>query len=213
MTREETKKIIMIMEASYPNFKPSDRKAMLDSWTIILEEYTYAEISTALKLYILSDTKGFAPGPGQLVDKIKDITVMEELNDMEAWALVSRAIKNGNYGAVEEFEKLPETVQKAIGSPDQLRNWAISPIESIESVVQSNFIKTYRTVVERKMQLAKMPTAIRKLIDDVNKDRPLLYQKTQDDPYDNKCEEGETAVTDVPVEKLKNLYEELGGKK
>jgi hypothetical protein len=83
---------------------------------------------------------------------------------MEAWSLVSNAIKNGYYGAEEEFAKLPEVVQKAVGTPANLRAWAHTDEASIENVVQSNFMRTYRTVVKRETEYAKMPTSIKNLI-------------------------------------------------
>lgn len=88
---------------------------------------------------------------------------------MEAWMLVSKALRNGYYGAVEEFNKLPPLVQKAVGSPDNLRNWALTDINSIENVVQSNFMRTYRTVVNRAKEYQKMPKDIKALIESANK--------------------------------------------
>lgn len=52
MTREETKKIIMVMAASYPNYKPLDISMTVDAWQMMLEEYSYNEIALALKAYI-----------------------------------------------------------------------------------------------------------------------------------------------------------------
>ena len=83
--------------------------------------------------------------------------------------LVSRALRNGYYGAVEEFNKLPPLVQKAVGSPDNLRNWALTDINSIENVVQSNFMRTYRTVVNRAKEYQKMPKDIQALIENTNR--------------------------------------------
>ena len=88
---------------------------------------------------------------------------------MEAWLLVSKALRNGTYGAVKEFNKLPPLVQKAVGSPDNLRNWAQTDSESIENVVQSNFMRTYRTVVNRAKEYRKMPKDIQALIENTNR--------------------------------------------
>jgi hypothetical protein len=164
MTREETKKIIRIIIDSYPNYKPSDLSETVDVWCMMLEEYSYQQIAVALKAYILTDTSGFAPSIGQLVGKLHSVARNDELNEMEAWALVSNAIKNGYYGAEEEFAKLPEVVQKAVGTPANLRAWAHTDEQSIENVVQSNFMRTYRMVVKRESEYAKMPTSIKNLI-------------------------------------------------
>lgn len=165
MTREEVKKIIMIMSASYPNYKPQDLTMTVDTWHMMLEDYAYNQVALALKAFVISDTKGFAPSVGQLIDKLQKISQPEELNEMQAWTLVSAALRNGYYGAEEEFYKLPPLVQKAIGAPAQLRNWSQTGMESIENVVQSNFLRTYRAVLQRELDVSRMPAEIKDLIE------------------------------------------------
>ena len=135
---------------------------------MMLSEYTYEQISIALKAYILSDTSGFAPSVDQLVGKIQAITKPEELNEMEAWSLVSKAIRNSGYNSVEEFAKLPPLVQKAVGLPDQLMTWALDENYN-EQVVSSNFMRCYRTELARHEELSKMPAEVKALIDSVSK--------------------------------------------
>lgn len=169
MTRDETVKIIRIMCDCYPNYKPSNLSETVDVWNTMLEEYNYNQISTALKAYAHSDTSGFAPSIGQLINKLHEVQAPQELNEMEAWLLVGKALRNGTYGAVEEFNKLPPLVQKAVGGPDNLRNWAQTDSESIENVVQSNFMRTYRIVVNRAKEYQKTPKDIQALIENTNR--------------------------------------------
>ena len=164
MTVIEAKKIIAVMLVSFPNFKPTDVDSMAETWADILSEYSYSQVSMALKAYIVSDTSGFAPAIGQLVEKIQTISQPQELNEMEAWSLVSRAIRNSTYNSVEEFAKLPPLVQKSVGLPDQLRIWAMDENYN-EQVASSNFIKCYRTEVARSQELSKMPSDVRKIIE------------------------------------------------
>ena len=164
MTREETVKIIRIICDSYPNYKPNNLSETVDVWCMMLSDYTYDQVSVALKAYILSDISGFAPSIGQLVGKIQTISQPQELNEMEAWSLVSRAIRNSTYNSVEEFAKLPPMVQKAVGLPNQLRTWAMDENYN-EQVASSNFIKCYRTEVARSQELSKMPSDVRKIIE------------------------------------------------
>ena len=69
MTREETKKIVMIIKYSYPNWKSDDFSKVIDVWSIIFEEDNYNLIEAGLKEYIRRDTSGFAPSPGQIREK------------------------------------------------------------------------------------------------------------------------------------------------
>lgn len=168
MTREETVKIIRIMCDCYPNYKPSNLSETVDVWNMMLEEYSYSQISMALKTYVHSDTSGFAPSIGQLIGKIQTISQPQELDGMTAWGLVSKALRNGTYGAVEEFNKLPPLVKQAVGMPDNLKNWATSDYQTIETVIQSNFLRTYETVVKRANEINRMPDDIKSLIEKMN---------------------------------------------
>lgn len=168
MTREETVKIIRIICGSFPNFKPSDLSETVDIWNMMLDEYTYNQIAGALKSYILADSTGFAPSIGQLIAKVKTIGEPAQLNETEAWGLVSKAIRNGYYGAVEEFSKLPPLVQKAVGTPDNLRNWSQTNLESVETVIQSNFLRAYRVEAQRAAEISKMPSDIKTMIENTS---------------------------------------------
>ena len=169
MTRTETIKLLMVIQSAYPNFKPPDKTVAVDAWYTMLKDMDYNVVQMGLRAYITSDTSGFAPSIGQLINTMYTIQNPQELNEMEAWALVSKALRNGYYGAVEEFNNLPPLVQKAVGSPDNLRNWAQTDSESIENVVQSNFMRSYRLVVNRENEIKKMPADVRTLIENVNK--------------------------------------------
>lgn len=157
MTREEAKEIIMVIVSTYPNWKPADMSFTVDAWASALEAFTYQQISTALKAFIVSDTSGFAPAPGQIIGLLDRVTNNQELNEMEAWLLVSKALRNGYYGAEQEFERLPPIVQKAVGSPSQLRNWSQTDSDSVENVIQSNFMRTYRQELTKNREIRKVP--------------------------------------------------------
>lgn len=170
MTRTETIKLLMVIQSAYPNFKPPDKTVAVDTWHTMLRDMDYNVVQMGLKAYITSDTSGFAPSIGQLINTIYLTQNPQELNEMEAWALVSKALRNGYYGAVEEFDNLPPLVQKAVGTPDNLRNWSQTNTESVENVIQSNFMRSYRTVVKREEEIKKMPADVQALIENTNKD-------------------------------------------
>lgn len=183
MTREETVKIIRIMCDCYPNYKPNNLSETVDVWQMMLEEYSYEQVSVALKAYIHSDISGFAPSIGQLIGKIQTISQPQELDGMTAWGLVSKALRNGTYGAVEEFDKLPPLVRQAVGMPDNLKNWATSDYQTIETVIQSNFLRTYETVVKRANEINRMSDDIKSLIEKTNANsyKAQIEQKFQRD--------------------------------
>lgn len=154
MTRDDTKQLIRMIMATYPNFKPENIKETVDAWTFILEEYPGELVGNAFKEYVKTKRTGFAPSVNDLIDIISKPVDDAFLNEVEAWALVSNAIRRSAYYAEEEFKRLPEPVQKALGSPTMLRVWALDE-EFNENVAMSNFSRTYKTVVDREKERIK----------------------------------------------------------
>lgn len=167
----------------YPNYKPNNLSETVDVWQMMLDEYSYNQVSIALKAYVTSDTSGFAPSVGEIVAKIQLVSQPQELDGMAAWGLVSKALRNGTYGAVEEFNKLPPLVRQAVGMPDNLKNWATSDYQTIETVIQSNFLRTYEVIVKRETEISRMPDNIKSLIEkmNVNSYKAQIEQKFQRD--------------------------------
>lgn len=167
MTIKEARKFVAVLMVTYPNYNPIDEELAAETWAGVTEEYTYEQVDIALRSYMKTNTSGFAPTPGQIIDKIHTMTQPQELNEMEAWSLVSKAIRNSGYNSVDEFAKLPLLVQKAVGLPSQLRTWALDENYN-EEVVSSNFIKCYRNELAQQRELQKMPQNVCILIEKAN---------------------------------------------
>lgn len=165
MTREEVKQMLMVIDTQYPYFsKDKDLESIVSLWSKLLEPYNSAQMSQALYNYILSDKKGYAPTIGMLVD-IYNSMERQELSETEAWSLVDKAVRNSTYHAQEEFEKLPRNVQLAVATPDQLAQWAKSDIMAYQTVVQANFMRSYKSVCERERHNALMPADVQSRIE------------------------------------------------
>lgn len=198
MTAEGVTKLLFTMTRAYPSYKPTEMEEIGKVWQCMLSQYSDKEVALALKAFVISDTKGFAPSPGQLIDLIHKKP--DEMSELEAWGLVNRAIRNGNYGAEEEFAKLPEVIQAAVGSPGQIREWASMDIEDLQTVAQSNFLRSYRACAERARLVEKMPDNMKR-----------LYQREQTS-YTLPDKEQENRIDGVPMpevlrEKLKKIME------
>ena len=167
MTEKEVRQLLAMTQAVYPNYNPPSREAAVNAWLMCLSEYDNNVVMAAFKAYMTTNISGFAPVPGQLVEILQTLTQPSELNELEAWSLVRKALSDSSYNSVERFQELPPIVQKAVGTPQQLKIWACDS-EFNENVVSSNFIKTYRTEVKRTTELNKMPENVRKLIETVN---------------------------------------------
>ena len=161
MTRDDTKKIIMILTAAYPNYHPADLTLTVNTWHVLLEEYDYKAVESALHAFITTDTSGFAPSVGQLIDKMQTLVQADELTDMQAWSMVYKAICNSSYNAAGEFKSLPTVIRKAVGSAQMLKEWAMMDANEVNTVIQSNFIRTYHREVERQKEISKIPKRLR----------------------------------------------------
>lgn len=215
MIREETVEVIHTICDCYPNFKPEDLSRTINAWQVMLEEYSCEQVAVALKAYITSNTSGFAPSVGEIVAKIQLVSQPQELDGMTAWGLVSKALRNGTYGAVEEFNKLPPLVRQAVGMPDNLKNWATSDYQTIETVIQSNFLRTYETAVKRANEINRMPDNIKSLIEKTNANsyKAQIEQKFQRDINTLQIKEnaliGQNTSTEEYIEAPKEVQDRI----
>ena len=167
MKLEETIKIIKIVKSSYPRFydkvNAEDFNDMIDTWNLMLEEYDYPNVQAGLISFIKTDTSGFPPSVGQIVAMMPSVRndTQATIAPLEAWALVAKAIGNSNYHSEEEFEKLPPLIQKAVGNPATLREWAAMDSNTVHSVEQSNFLRTYEALMKRAKDDIKLPPEFR----------------------------------------------------
>ena len=166
MTKAETRAILAIIGIYYPNYHPTNQELAVNAWHEVLSDMDYKQISLALKIYARTNTSGFAPTPGQLIECI---SIDRHHSPEEAWAMVSKALTNGIYGWREEYDKLPAMVQRAVGRAENLREWAQLPSETVQSVIHSNFLRAYKAQSESDMQLKKLPAKIRGLIEEITK--------------------------------------------
>lgn len=174
MSRDETKQILMRIQSTFPNWKPqSDLRFVVETWHEYLSDFDYEQVKAALKAFVMTDSSGFAPSVGQIIEILDRLGNVGELSEMEAWSLVSRALRRSLYYADEEYAKLPEVVKKAVGSPEMLRSWAETDMKSIENVIQSNFMRTYRQELARVRELRKIPANVRVLLENCGS-KPVL---------------------------------------
>lgn len=162
MTREETQMLLATIQAVYPNFKVErDRMtATINAWHLMLSEYQADVVNAALQIYVKTNTSGFAPSVSQLIGAMYEPKKQDTLSEGAAWSLVKKAIQDGNYHAEERFNELPELIQKTIGSPNMIREWAATDSEEVNTVIMSNFQRSYRIMLQRQEYEDKVPNTL-----------------------------------------------------
>ena len=177
MNRNETLKIMAVIKAAYPyyynNQSEEDLKTVVNLWHGMFEEYEYRLVSGAVRAFIASDKKGFPPSVGMVLDKIRLFTAAPELSEMEAWSRLAGAVKNSAWYAEEEFEKLPEDIRGIVGSPASLRELALMDAGTFHSVIQSNFMRSYRACKGRQRALEELPENVRSMVGELAEQKAL----------------------------------------
>lgn len=158
MTRDETINVLLTIQAAYPNFRVPDKTITVNTWYSLLGGYDYSQVISAVEAFVRSNKSGFAPSVGQIIDQICSIYSNDDINEITAWGMVMKALRNSAYHAEEEFEKLPTSIKRAVSSPGQLKEWAT--MENLDgtglNVIQSNFMRTYRLESEREKEKIRM---------------------------------------------------------
>ena len=158
MNEKETVKILSVITEVYPVFrKDRDISATARVWQRIFEHTPYAAVEQALMAYIATDTKGYPPVPGAINERIMQARELSGLTENDAWILVLRAVSRGIYNSAEEFAKLPEEVQRIVGHPRQLHEWALLDAGEVNTVIASAFRRSWRARKELERNLGMAP--------------------------------------------------------
>lgn len=74
MTKDETGRFLDELVTLYPNSirKDSNLKLMLKLWEEALKDCSFTDVHQALQAYFKTDTKGYVPTAGQLIDLFED---------------------------------------------------------------------------------------------------------------------------------------------
>ena len=159
MTLAETGRLLALIQAYYPNFANGrDISVTANAWQLIFADDPYDQTQRAVIAFVATDTKGFPPMPGALKELMHKRP--DAMSAMQAWRLVRKAAENGWYNSEEEFEKLPPLCQRIVGAPGTLKDWATMEASELETVVGSNFQRSYKQLETDQAYYEKLPQAV-----------------------------------------------------
>ena len=165
MNLVETAKLMAVLETAYPMFyakkTQQEREDAIRLWAEMFADEPGEVVAMAVKALIKSRVSTFPPGIGEITEKIQQIMLPEQMTELEAWSLVAKAVSNSGYNSGEEFRKLPEVVQRLVGSPSQLREWALMDSETFNSVVASNFQRSYKVRAKNEREYLALPSSVK----------------------------------------------------
>lgn len=164
MTRQEALALMITLKTAYPtfykNYSKDEINAAVDLWATMFADDPAYIVTEAVKS--LMCTLKYPPTIADVKEKIVMITQPPTMPEMEAWQMVRRAISY--YHANEAFKRLPPILRRIVGSPNQLREWALMDVETVNSVIQSNFMRSYRVMATREREYAMLPSSTKKFI-------------------------------------------------
>ena len=168
MNLVETAKLMAILETAYPMFyakkTQQEREDAIRLWAEMFADEPGELVAVAVKALIKSRVSTFPPGIGEITEMIQQITQPDQMTEMEAWGLVLKAISNSNYNSAEEFQKLPQVLQRLVGAPSQLREWAVMDSETLNSVVASNFQRSYKVRAKNERDFLALPSSVKEFM-------------------------------------------------
>lgn len=171
MNKQETIKIISVMKAAFPFWgtkqTEGEIRTAVEVWNEMLKDYDYNLIAATMKA-LIAIKKDFPPTIGEVIEKASFIKNggNNELTEVEAWSLVRKALGNGMYGCKEEFEKLPKEVQSVLREPATIRTWSQLDPSEIDTVVASNFMRSFKVVSKNKKEHEALPQEIKNMIEE-----------------------------------------------
>lgn len=167
MNKKETVMVLTYLGAEYDGFfskmKDADRDAKIALWYDQFRDYEGDAVMAGARAYISTNTTGYPPKVGQLKELIYKLQNQDEMTELEAWGLVKSALRNSGYFAQDEWEKLPPVIQKLV-DPHTLHEWAMMDSDEVNTVVASNFMRSYRMRAATIKDMQKLPGSMKEMI-------------------------------------------------
>ncbi len=156
VTREQFAVLTKGMKAVYPQAVFIPDQDAFNVWYSLLQDLDYEVLSRAIQTHMMT-----VKYPPTIAEIRAAATKTEEMTELEAWSIVRKALGRSGWHAEEEFLKLPEEIKQVVREPHNLQHWSQMGNSEVESVVQSNFMRSYRAVLARNRQANALPDKLR----------------------------------------------------
>lgn len=167
MTREETSRIIALIQIAYPqtanNLKESDLDLKIDEWTFQFRNDSYQSVYKTVQYYI--STNKYPPTIADIHSMKFDIMNRETIPDGEtAWELIVKSARCQREYAREQYEQLPEFLKKMV-TIEMLVEIGYSNQESL-IFMKNSFLKDYRSMkedIKKNYQISSVSGSLKQL--------------------------------------------------
>ena len=124
MTDEGIKKCFGALQGAYRSFYKDNTQ---NDWTIMKEvwQIQFGNADDREVFYALNRCLSKCKYPPSIAEIKMELMPEDDFNEEEAWAMILKAGKNGNYEAEQEWEKLPNEI-KSVTTPGTIREIALA---------------------------------------------------------------------------------------
>jgi hypothetical protein len=146
----------------YKQLTRQEAENMVSVWADLFVDYPASLILAAAKQFMMNDTKGFPPVPGQIMAIVN--ATLKPASDVpseaEAWEQIKRAVSNGLYNAGREFDKLHPILKRLVGGPDTLYRWALMEEETLDMNIRPMICRSYNQYAEQERADKLLPPSM-----------------------------------------------------
>lgn len=181
MNKKETATLMAILKVAYPQYYSRQDEVItaVNLWADMFKDDDFQLVSAAIKSFIASDVKGFPPSIGAIKAYITKITSPDEITEQEAWSIIKKALSNSAYNSKDEFARLPPEIQRLVGAPSQLKEWATIDISQLDTVVASNFMRSYKCRIKSIKEFQALPNEVKQFIGKIGGNMSLELPDTE----------------------------------
>lgn len=185
MNENEAMMIVAMLETNWQPFKAT--KPAIDLWASAFESDPYELVRTAVMALIQTDPSDFRPTVAKVRRKMHDMVYGRRMTETEAWLSVKNSLPEAQEspetlkGAKTAWAKLPEDVQKLV-TPRQLLDWNSIEAEQMDTVIQSNFMRSYRELRDNRYEKEAMSSALLNRISAIQKASPVFKDRDAEAP-------------------------------
>lgn len=171
MDRTETIAILKILKLTYPtyyrDYTKEEASDLISVWQMMFANESSKIVSEAVKATI--ETCKFPPTIAEIKEKINIMRSGFKIDHsgIEEWNKIMKAIADSNYNAGKYFDDFDDMTKKLVGSPNQLREWGMMHLTSLE-VAKSHFLKSFKNLIQKEIEYDKLPSSAKKLSQELN---------------------------------------------
>lgn len=138
------------------------KEIMRNTWYECLKDLNFKLVLEATKQVMIKSP--FPPTIADIRKNAVEIVNPTEYKPLEDWEECHKMMSRGSIMTQEEFNSHSDICKKFIGSLQQLRTYAMTDIEVINTVVKSNFLKQYDIAKKQESEDKLLPANARERI-------------------------------------------------